>query len=70
MKKPWIHARVTGLPICPELTRDTVPKSSDIGCFLSVSGAVEYLCVSIQPKLSLSMCTQRLPAVAKPPEYF
>ncbi|XP_022099794.1 DNA helicase MCM9-like [Acanthaster planci] len=35
-----LHARVTGLPVCPELIRDTLPKNSDIGRFLSVSGTV------------------------------
>ena len=42
VSKKHIHARVTGLPVCPELTRDTVPKSSDVGCFLSISGAHEF----------------------------
>lgn len=35
-----IHARVTGLPVCPEITRDTIPRNADIGSFLSVSGTV------------------------------
>ncbi|XP_067338365.1 DNA helicase MCM9 isoform X2 [Channa argus] len=35
-----LHARITGLPVCPELTRDTIPKSRDFGHFLSVSGTV------------------------------
>ncbi|XP_068609856.1 DNA helicase MCM9 [Brachionichthys hirsutus] len=34
------HARITGLPVCPELTRDTIPRSRDIGRFLSVTGTV------------------------------
>lgn len=29
-----------GLPVCPELTRDTIPKSRDVGHFLSVTGTV------------------------------
>lgn len=39
--KPHVHARVTGLPVCPELTRDTLPRNSDIGSFLSVTGMLE-----------------------------
>ncbi|XP_041662029.1 DNA helicase MCM9 [Cheilinus undulatus] len=34
------HARITGLPMCPELTRDTIPRSRDVGHFLSVTGTV------------------------------
>ncbi|CAJ1077563.1 DNA helicase MCM9 [Xyrichtys novacula] len=34
------HARITGLPVCPELTRDTIPRSRDVGHFLSVTGTV------------------------------
>ena len=29
-----------GLPVCPELTRDTIPRSRDVGHFLSVTGTV------------------------------
>lgn len=38
--KHTLHARITGLPVCPELTRDTVPRSRDVGHFLSVTGTV------------------------------
>ncbi|XP_037304497.2 DNA helicase MCM9 [Pungitius pungitius] len=37
---PTLHARITGLPVCPELTRDTIPRSRDVGHFLSVTGTV------------------------------
>ena len=36
--KSNLHVRLSNLPVCPELRRDKVPKSSDIGCFLAVSG--------------------------------
>lgn len=36
--KPHVHARITGLPVCPELVRDTLPRTSDIGSFLSITG--------------------------------
>ncbi|NXC09499.1 MCM9 helicase, partial [Orthonyx spaldingii] len=38
--KQNLHARVSGLPICPELTREHIPKSKDVGHFLSVTGTV------------------------------
>ncbi|XP_061756424.1 DNA helicase MCM9 isoform X5 [Nerophis ophidion] len=38
--KHTLHARITGLPVCPELTRDTIPRSRDVGHFLSVIGTV------------------------------
>nr|XP_057939162.1 DNA helicase MCM9 [Doryrhamphus excisus] len=38
--KHTLHARITGLPVCPELTRDTIPRSRDVGHFLSVTGTV------------------------------
>ncbi|XP_037101417.1 DNA helicase MCM9 isoform X1 [Syngnathus acus] len=38
--KTTLHARITGLPICPELTRDRIPRSRDVGHFLSVTGTV------------------------------
>ncbi|NWW39056.1 MCM9 helicase, partial [Panurus biarmicus] len=31
---------LTGLPVCPELTREHIPKSKDVGHFLSVTGTV------------------------------
>lgn len=31
---------LTGLPICPELTREHIPKTRDVGHFLSVTGTV------------------------------
>ncbi|XP_053192724.1 DNA helicase MCM9 [Scomber japonicus] len=38
--KLTLHARITGLPVCPELIRDTIPRSRDVGHFLSVTGTV------------------------------
>lgn len=35
-----LHARISNLPICPELTRSTLPRTSDVGRFLSISGTV------------------------------
>ncbi|KAL2082355.1 hypothetical protein ACEWY4_022173 [Coilia grayii] len=38
--KPNLHARISGLPVCPELTRDHIPRARDAGHFLSVTGTV------------------------------
>uniref|UniRef100_H3CP75 DNA helicase MCM9 n=1 Tax=Tetraodon nigroviridis TaxID=99883 RepID=H3CP75_TETNG len=53
------HTRITGLPLCPEMSRDVIPRSRDVGRFLSVTGTVirtsaakvleyerEYICSS------------------------
>ncbi|XP_055900609.1 DNA helicase MCM9-like isoform X2 [Biomphalaria glabrata] len=38
--KTKVHVRVMSLPLCPELSRTTLPKTGDIGNFLSVTGTV------------------------------
>ncbi|XP_032540367.1 DNA helicase MCM9 isoform X1 [Chiroxiphia lanceolata] len=38
--KQNLHARISGLPVCPELTREHIPKTKDVGHFLSVTGTV------------------------------
>ncbi|ESO09059.1 hypothetical protein HELRODRAFT_74084 [Helobdella robusta] len=38
--KKNIHCRVTGLPVCPELVRTRLPKCSDVGNFLCITGTV------------------------------
>uniref|UniRef100_A0A8B9RG44 DNA helicase MCM9 n=1 Tax=Astyanax mexicanus TaxID=7994 RepID=A0A8B9RG44_ASTMX len=35
-----MHVRISGLPVCPELSRDHIPKARDVGHFLSVTGTV------------------------------
>ncbi|XP_066462366.1 DNA helicase MCM9 isoform X1 [Eleutherodactylus coqui] len=40
MMKQNLHARITGLPVCPELTREHIPRTRDVGHFLSVTGTV------------------------------
>ena len=32
------HIHISNLPICPELVRDRLPKSKDVGSFVAVSG--------------------------------
>ena len=36
------HVRVSNLPLCPELTRDRLPKCQDVGCFLAITGNIFY----------------------------
>ncbi|CAH3154559.1 unnamed protein product [Pocillopora meandrina] len=38
--KAHLHVRLSNLPVCPELRRDKIPKTSDIGRFLAISGTV------------------------------
>ncbi|XP_066979054.1 uncharacterized protein [Macrobrachium rosenbergii] len=35
-----VHARITGLPTCPELYRHAVPRTCDVGRLLCISGTV------------------------------
>uniref|UniRef100_A0A8C2FFI7 DNA helicase MCM9 n=1 Tax=Cyprinus carpio TaxID=7962 RepID=A0A8C2FFI7_CYPCA len=41
-----LHVRISGLPMCPELTRDHIPKARDVGHFLSVTGTVIHTSVT------------------------
>lgn len=41
--KPHLHIRLSNLPVCPELKRNNIPKSSDIGKFLSISGMISEI---------------------------
>ncbi|KAJ1152232.1 hypothetical protein NDU88_005009 [Pleurodeles waltl] len=38
--KQNLHARIANLLVCPELTREHIPKTNDVGRFLSVTGTV------------------------------
>ncbi|CAI9599070.1 unnamed protein product, partial [Staurois parvus] len=38
--KQNLHARIAGLPVCPELTREHIPRARDVGHFLSINGTV------------------------------
>ena len=35
------HVRISNLPICPELVRDRLPQSQDVGTFLAFSGKLK-----------------------------
>ena len=36
--KHHVHARIMALPVCPELSRTTLPRTVDVNNFLSVTG--------------------------------
>ncbi|BFZ04942.1 hypothetical protein BsWGS_07980 [Bradybaena similaris] len=38
--KKKVHVRVMSLPVCPELHRTSLPRTADLGSFLSVTGTV------------------------------
>lgn len=46
--KSHLHVRLSNLPICPELRRDKIPKTSDIGRFLAVSGEMTRWAVAVK----------------------
>lgn len=36
----YVVSETPGLPVCPEMTREHIPKARDVGHFLSVTGTV------------------------------
>ncbi|XP_013414481.1 DNA helicase MCM9 [Lingula anatina] len=74
-----IHARIMGLPVCPELTREVLPKTSDVGSFLSVSGTVirtstvklleyekEYMCTKCKHVFTVEADLEQFYSVCRP----
>ncbi|XP_041367833.1 DNA helicase MCM9-like isoform X2 [Gigantopelta aegis] len=79
MVKTNVHARVMALPVCPELTRTTLPRTSDIGAFLSVTGTVirttvvrlleyekEYVCTKCRNVFAIQSDFEQYYNVCKP----
>ncbi|XP_046559638.1 LOW QUALITY PROTEIN: DNA helicase MCM9-like [Haliotis rubra] len=77
--KQNIHARVMGLPVCPELTRTTLPRTSDVGSFLSVTGTViratvvrileyekEFICTKCRTVFSVKADFEQFYSMVKP----
>ncbi|CAH3157264.1 unnamed protein product [Porites evermanni] len=77
--KSNLHVRLSNLPICPELRRDTIPKSSDIGRFLAVSGTVirvstvklleyerEYICCRCKHVFGVKADFEQFYSIPKP----
>ena len=48
--KKNIHARIISLPVCPELTRTTLPRTADVDTFLSITGKLENLLFHLSQK--------------------
>ncbi|XP_069133672.1 LOW QUALITY PROTEIN: DNA helicase MCM9-like [Argopecten irradians] len=74
-----VHGRVMSLPVCPELTRTTLPRTTDVGSFLSVSGTVirttvmkmlefekDYMCTKCRSVISVQADFEQFYAVSKP----
>ncbi|XP_060074064.1 DNA helicase MCM9-like [Ylistrum balloti] len=77
--KKNVHGRVMSLPVCPELTRTTLPRTSDVGSFLSVNGTVirttvmkmlefekDYICTKCRSVISVRADFEQFYAVSKP----
>uniref|UniRef100_T1IPA6 DNA helicase MCM9 n=1 Tax=Strigamia maritima TaxID=126957 RepID=T1IPA6_STRMM len=69
--KTRIHARFNGMPLCPEITRNNIPKNADFKKFLCICGIVvrasgvrilefekEYLCNKCKSKFTLKACIE------------
>ncbi|GFS19589.1 DNA helicase MCM9-like [Elysia marginata] len=46
--KRKVHVRIMSLPVCPELSRTTLPRTADIGSFLSITGQGPSNCRNYQ----------------------
>eukprot|EP00911_Craspedida_sp_UC1_P000880 UC1_evm1s669 len=77
--KPHISGRLANLPICPELTRTRVPRSADVGRFLSFSGTVirvttvkmleyerEFVCAKCRQVFKVPACFEQRYTIPKP----
>ena len=66
--KSHLHVRLSNLPICPELRRDKIPKTSDIGRFLAVSGEM-YMEGQSGRKRGSTFHLNKSPSPLPPPRY-
>ncbi|KAL9967665.1 hypothetical protein ACROYT_G025945 [Oculina patagonica] len=77
--KSHLHVRLSNLPICPELRRDKIPKTSDIGRFLAVSGTIirvstvklleyekEYICARCKHVFGVQADFEQFYSIPKP----
>ncbi|KAK3103220.1 hypothetical protein FSP39_017519 [Pinctada imbricata] len=77
--KKNVHARVMSLPLCPELHRTSLPRTADVGCFLSIIGTVirttvvrmleyerEYICTKCRNVFSVQADFEQYYSVCKP----
>ncbi|XP_052801933.1 DNA helicase MCM9-like [Mya arenaria] len=77
--KANVHARITSLPVQPEFTRSTVPKTSDIGNFLALTGTVirttvvkvleyerDYICAKCKAVITQKADVEQYSSVGRP----
>ncbi|XP_063400645.1 DNA helicase MCM9-like [Mytilus trossulus] len=77
--KKHIHARIMSLPVCPELTRTTLPRTADVDSFLSITGTVirttvmkmleyekEYICAKCRSIFTVEADIEQFYSVGKP----
>ncbi|CAC5391947.1 MCM9 [Mytilus coruscus] len=77
--KKHIHARIMSLPVCPELTRTTLPRTADVDSFLSITGTVirttimkmleyekEYICAKCRSIFTVEADIEQFYTVGKP----
>ncbi|GFO31120.1 DNA helicase mcm9-like [Plakobranchus ocellatus] len=77
--KKKVHIRIMSLPVCPELSRTTLPRTGDTGSFLSVIGTVirttlvrvleyerEYICTRCKTVTTAKADFEQFYSLAKP----
>ncbi|XP_076450978.1 uncharacterized protein LOC143286913 [Babylonia areolata] len=77
--KQHVHARIMALPVCPELSRTTLPRTVDVNNFLSVTGTVirttvvrmleyekEYMCSKCRSVVTVQADFEQYYTVSKP----
>ncbi|XP_076114309.1 uncharacterized protein LOC143082499 isoform X1 [Mytilus galloprovincialis] len=77
--KKHIHARIMSLPVCPELTRTTLPRTADVDSFLSITGTVirttvmkmleyekDYICAKCRSIFTVEADIEQFYSVGKP----
>ena len=79
VSKSNVHIRFSNLPVCPELSRSTVPQSSDVGRLLAISGTVirttivkmlecerEFMCSRCKCSFTMEADFEQYYAIPKP----
>ncbi|XP_059150821.1 DNA helicase MCM9-like [Physella acuta] len=77
--KKKVHVRVMSLPVCPELSRTSLPRTADVGNFLAVTGTVirttlirvleherEYICSKCRTVTSAKADFEQFYSLSKP----
>ncbi|KAK3796892.1 hypothetical protein RRG08_055726 [Elysia crispata] len=77
--KKKVHVRIMSLPVCPELSRTSLPRTADIGSFLSITGTVirtslvrvleherEYICTRCRSSIMAKADFEQFYSLTKP----